>query len=285
MRKRFICLFLFFTAAQLKAQNLIVGTYNLRYDNPSDTGNLWKDREPIIAQLIRFHNFDILGTQEGYKNQLDDLLTELPPYKIYGKGRDDGKDAGEHSAIFFKKERFTLLNKGDFWLSETPQKPSLGWDATCCNRICSWVYLKDRNTGKDFYVFNAHYDHQGVQARRESSKLILEKVKQIASNKKVIFMGDLNGDHDSEPYRILADSEILHDTYTLAKTPYATTNSFNGFGKSLTGKAIIDHIFVSKGFLVKRWGILTDSYQGKYPSDHFPVLAELSWNELPQQSR
>ena len=149
----------------LKAQTIIAGTYNVRLETTSDVGNLWKDRHPYVASLIQFHDFDILGTQEAFKPQLDDLLRLLPAYSYYGLGRDDGESAGEHSAILYKTDKFTLLDKGDFWLSETPEKPSLGWDATCCKRICSWVYLRLNKTKQTFYVFNAHYDHQGVEAR------------------------------------------------------------------------------------------------------------------------
>jgi endonuclease/exonuclease/phosphatase family metal-dependent hydrolase len=258
------------------AQNLIVGTYNLRYANPRDTGNMWANRAPIVASLIRFHDFDVFGTQEGLLNQLQDINAALPQYERYGLGRDDGKDAGEHSAIFFKKDRFQLLNKGDFWLSQTPEKPSLGWDATCCNRICSWVYLQDKQTKKRFYFFNAHYDHQGKVAREESSKLILERIKTIAGNEPVIFTGDFNGSHESSWYQRVATSGIMSDTYAKVEHPYANNASFNGFRNSAPGNEIIDHIFVSSGFNVKRWGILTDTYHGKFPSDHFPVLSEVS---------
>src|SRR5687768_2394111 len=185
-------LFLFFFLLinlQTFAQGLTIGSYNVRYANANDTGNLWADRAPVVANLIRFHDFDIFGTQEALKNQLDDISNALPQYTRYGLGRDDGKEKGEHAAIYYKKDRFTLLNKGDFWLSQTPDKPSLGWDATCCNRICSWVYLRDKKTGKRFYFFNAHYDHQGMQARRESSKLVLETIKKIAGTAPVIFTG------------------------------------------------------------------------------------------------
>jgi endonuclease/exonuclease/phosphatase family metal-dependent hydrolase len=192
-------------------------------------------------------------------------------------GRDDGKDKGEHSAIFYKKDEFDLLKKGDFWLSQTPEKPSLGWDATCCNRICSWVYLQHKKTGKKFYFFNAHYDHQGVQARRESSKLILQKIKEIAGSKPVIFTGDLNGSHSSEWYQTIATSKFLKDSYKEVKYPYANNASFNAFGASKNRTDIIDHIFISNHFKVTRWGILTDTYHGKYPSDHFPVLAEVNF--------
>jgi endonuclease/exonuclease/phosphatase family metal-dependent hydrolase len=255
------------------AQDIRVGTFNLRYANTGDTGNMWVNRAPLVASLIDFHDFDIFGTQEGLKNQIDDIQQALPAFKYYGRGRDDGEDKGEHSAIFYKTDRFSLLNKGDFWLSETPDKPSLGWDAKCCFRICSWVYLQDKKTKKKFYFFNAHYDHQGMQARRESSKLVLEKIKQIAGSQPAIFTGDLNGDQQSEWYTTLATSDMVKDSYTIAKNPYANNTSFNGFGSNLKRSGIIDHIFVTRQFAVKKWGILSDSFHGKFPSDHFPVMA------------
>lgn len=259
------------------SQNLTVGTFNLRYDNPKDSGNLWKDRQPVVAALIRFHEFDVLGTQEGLQNQLDGLQLSLPEYSHYGLGRDDGKDKGEHSAIFYRTDKFNLLNKGDFWLSETPEKPGPGWDAHL-NRICSWVQLQDKQSKKKFYFFNVHYDHQGVQARKESSKLILAKIHQIAGNEPVVLSGDFNGDHQSQWYKTLAESPLLHDSYKEAKFAYASNGSFNGFGSTLARNEIIDHIFVTPRIAVKRYGILTDTYHGKYPSDHFPVLVSLSLN-------
>jgi endonuclease/exonuclease/phosphatase family metal-dependent hydrolase len=260
------------------AQSFTIGTYNLRYDNPRDSGNLWKDRAPVVADLIRFHDFDIFGTQEGLKNQLDSISNRLPEYSRYGLGRDDGQDKGEHSAIFYKTDKFKLLNKGDFWLSQTPDKPSLGWDATCCNRICSWVYLQDVKSGKKFYFFNAHYDHQGIVARQESSKLILQKIKDIAGSNPVIFTGDLNGSHQAEWYQTLATSGTLRDSYNDVKHPYVNNASFSGFRFSNRNHNfdIIDHIFLSKQFAAQKWGVLTDSYFGKFPSDHFPVLASVT---------
>lgn len=274
--KSYLLFIIIFTITMgLQAQTLTVATFNLRFDNPRDTGNLWVNRAPVVANLIRFHDFDIFGTQEGLENQLNDIINALPQYQRYGAGRDDGKEKGEHSAIFFKKDKFKLISSGDFWLSQTPDKPSLGWDATCCNRICSWVQLQDKQSKKQFYFFNAHYDHQGKIAREESSKLILQKIKAIAGNAPVIFTGDFNGDHNSSWYKSVAASAILKDTYTQAAHPYVNNGSFNSFGSELKRNDIIDHVFATPGFKVQRWGILTDSYHGKYPSDHFPVMVKL----------
>ncbi len=269
-----VAAFMLATTCGIKAQKITVGSFNIRYDNPGDSGNLWKDRAPVVANLIRFHGFDILGIQEGLINQLNDINTALPEYGRYGKGRDDGKEGGEHSAIFYKKDRFKLLKSGDFWLSESPDQPGKGWDATCCNRICSWVYLEDLKTQKKFYAFNVHYDHQGVIALRESSKLVLKKITEIAGNHPVLLTGDFNGNRESEWYQHLANSDLLSDVYTKVKFPYANNSSANGF-KVPRGHAVIDHIFMTKQFNATRWGILTDTYFGKFPSDHFPVLAEV----------
>ena len=277
IRSVFFFLSMLVLAANSYGQQLRIATYNLRFDNPRDSGNLWVDRAPVVSELIRFHDFDIFGTQEALKNQLDDVSKALPYYSRFGHGRDDGKEKGEHSAIYYKTERFDLLDSGDFWLSQTPEKPSLGWDATCCNRICSWVKLREKKSKKVFYVFNAHFDHQGMQARRESGKLILEKISAIAGRQPVVFTGDLNGDHDSEWYKVLAQSDMLEDSYTLVSHPYASNASFNAFGKARKSRQIIDHIFITNHFTVKKWGVLTDTYYGKFPSDHFPVVADITF--------
>lgn len=259
------------------AQTLTIGSYNIRLYTPRDTGNLWETRAPVVASLIRFHDFDVFGTQEGFRHQLNDLRTALPQYAYYGAGRDDGKEGGEHSAIFYKKDRFRLVKKGDFWLSQTPNKPSKGWDATCCNRLCSWVQLQDNQTKKKFFVFNVHYDHQGVVARKESSKLLLEKIKEIAAKDPVVLTGDFNGDQESEWYQTVAYSNLLKDTYRQAEHPYANSSSFNDWGRANDRSEIIDHVFTTDHFQVLKWGLLTDTYHGKFPSDHFPVLVSLKW--------
>lgn len=262
----------FFCIVIVHGQSFIFGSFNLRYDNPRDTGNLWVNRAPIVASLIQFHDFDVLGTQEGLRNQLDDIKNALPEYTFFGAGRDDGQAKGEHSAIFYKTAKFNILKSGNFWLSTTPEKPGPGWDARL-NRICSWVQLQDKRSKKKFYFFNVHYDHQGVEARRESSLLILKKIKEIAGNDPVVFTGDLNGSHESEWYKSLEGSGWLKDTYKQVAHPYANNGSFNSFGSSLQKTEIIDHIFVTAPFKAQKWGILSDHYHGKFPSDHYPVLA------------
>jgi len=274
IKKWLAAAFLSMSILSVDAQKMTVGTFNIRYDNPADSGNLWVNRSPVVANLIRFHGFDLLGIQEGLKNQLDDLSAALPEYARYGKGRDDGKEGGEHSAIYYRKDRFKLLKSGDFWLSETPNVPGKGWDATCCNRICSWLFLEDVIDKKQFYAFNVHYDHRGLVARRESSKLILKKMNEIAGDNAVLLTGDFNGGRDSEWYQDIATSGRLVDVFAKVKFPYANNSSANGF-KVPRGQAVIDHIFMSRHFSASRWGILTDTYFGKFPSDHFPVLAEV----------
>jgi endonuclease/exonuclease/phosphatase family metal-dependent hydrolase len=260
----------------ISAQTFTVATYNLRYDNRGDSGNLWINRAPIQSNLIRFHDFDVVGIQEGLINQLEDLSKSLPQYTRYGIGRDDGKAAGEHSAIYYKKDKFKLLKSGDFWLSQTPDQPGKGWDATCCNRICSWVQLQDIASKKIFYFFNVHFDHQGVIARIESAKLMIEKIKTIAGNTPAVFTGDLNGGRNSDCYKYIANAGVIKDSYDLAGFTYENNGSFNSF-RTPRGMEVIDHIFVTKQFTVKKWGILTYTYFGKYPSDHFPVMAVVSF--------
>ena len=271
----FLVTFLLVVVLDINAQSFKVASFNIRYDNPRDSGNLWVNRAPVVANLIRYHDFDIFGVQEALKHQLNDISKSLPEYSIYGKGRDDGKDAGEHSPIYYKKDMFRMLKSGDFWLSTTPDLPGKGWDATCCNRICSWVYLEDVKSMKKFYVFNVHFDHQGVVARTESGKLMVQKIKEIAGGEPVLLTGDFNGNRESEWYKTLANSGIVRDTYKDVKYPYENNSSSNGF-RTPRGMGVIDHIFVSKQFTASRWGILTDTYFGKFPSDHFPVAATVT---------
>ena len=253
-----------------------VATYNLRLDTPSDSLNSWSHRKEMVKSLIRFHDFDIFGTQEGFQHQLDGIL-EFGNYAYTGAGRDDGKDAGEHSAIFYKKDRFKVLQSGNFWLSQTPDKPSKGWDATCCNRICSWVKFKDATTKKEFYFFSVHFDHQGVEARRQSGKLMVQKIKEIAKDAPTICVGDFNSTPETE--QIIEMQTLLNDAKKVSTmAPYGPEGTFNSFKFDAPMKNRIDYIFTSKQISVLKYGVLTDAKEQRYPSDHQPVVAKVVIN-------
>lgn len=265
---------LFLAMSEMKAQDMNIASYNIRYDNKGDSGNLWVNRLPRIASLIQYHAFDIIGMQEGLYHQLEGLKNELTEFEYYGIGRDDGEIDGEFSAIFYNKKKFQILNKGNFWLSTTPEKPSKGWDANV-KRICTWVELNTIENNKTFFVFNVHFDHEGYVARRESSKLILQQIQAIAKNNPVVLTGDFNGNHESDWYKTIQASTSLKDTYFLVAKPYVLNGSFNGFNAATINSGIIDHIFVTEHFRVAKYGLLTDTYYGKYPSDHFPIVVSV----------
>lgn len=259
------------------AQSLHVATYNIRQRNQVDTGNMWIDRKDKVSNLIKYHNFDVFGVQEAFHDQMIDLQKLLPKYTAVGVGRDDGKDKGEYAAIWYKKDRFQAIKNGTFWLSPTnTETPNKGWDAAL-PRICTWVVLEDKENQKQFIIMNTHFDHKGKVARSESAKLILEKAKQLASNLPLIVMGDLNVNENDEAYFTLANSPYIQDTYEMASFVYEPSSTFNGWGNSIVPKSRIDHIFVSKPFNILKYGILTDTYNGKYPSDHFPVAVHMEW--------
>ncbi|QHV95233.1 endonuclease/exonuclease/phosphatase family protein [Spirosoma endbachense] len=250
-----------------------VATYNLRYNNKGDGVNAWPNRKENVKALIQFHEFDIFGTQEGLRDQLNGIA-ELNDYAFFGAGRDDGKEAGEHSAIFYRKDRFKIGQSGNFWLSETPDKPGKGWDATCCNRICSWAKFSDLKTKKSFFFFSVHFDHQGVEARRQSGKLMVAKIKEIAKNEPVILVGDLNSTPETEQVQTL--QTLLSDAHNVtAQPPYGPEGTFNSFKFDAPMDKRIDYIFVSKQFTMLKYGVLTDAKEQRYPSDHQPVVAKV----------
>jgi endonuclease/exonuclease/phosphatase family metal-dependent hydrolase len=250
-----------------------VATYNLRYNTPNDGVNAWPNRKEMVKGLVRYHEFDLFGTQEALRGQLEDVA-ELKEFAFLGKGRDDGKQAGEHSAIFYRKDRFKVLDSGDFWLSETPDVPGKGWDATCCNRICSWAKFQDLKTKKQFYFFSVHFDHQGVKARQESGKLMVKKIKEIAGKAPAICVGDFNSTPETE--QIQALQTILQDAHNVTKQPpYGPEGTFNSFKFEAPMDKRIDYIFVSKDFEVLKYGVLTDAKEQRYPSDHQPVVAKV----------
>jgi endonuclease/exonuclease/phosphatase family metal-dependent hydrolase len=254
-----------------------VASYNLRLDTPNDLENAWPNRKEMVKSLVLFHDFDIFGTQEGFKHQLDGIL-ETGVYKYVGHGRDDGQDAGEHSAILYKPAKYKLLESGDFWYSETPEVPGKGWDAVCCNRICSWAKFKDIKSGKQFYFFNSHFDHQGQKARLESSKLLISKIKQLAGGLPVISTGDFNAVPDSEPVKTILNDGLLKDSYSLSElTPYGPAGTFQSFKMDAPLENRIDYIFVTDKIRILKYGVLTDFFKGRFPSDHCPVVADLEF--------
>lgn len=306
MKKTLLIISLFsFYLCYINAQDLVVGSYNIRNNNQGDAerGNGWNLRSPIIAKQILFNDFDIFGAQEVLHNQLEDMQRELPQYGYVGVGRDDGKTEGEYSPIFYKKDRFELIKSGNFWLSEQTDYPNKGWDAAL-PRICSWGYFKERKKKKKVWFFNLHMDHVGVEARKQSARLVLQKIKEMCGKKDaVILTGDFNVDQTHESYSLLANSGVLFDSYEKAKYRYALNGTFNAFKGNLMTNSRIDHIFVSDKLIVDRYGILTDTYRSpkedskekhigdfpkevfsmeaevRMPSDHFPVKVLLYYKK------
>ena len=202
-------------APELSARPFLrVMSFNIRYNTPSDSANAWPYRKDLAASMIRFHHADLAGLQEALKGQIDDLVERLPGYGWFGVGRDDGRERGEFSAIFYRRDRVELLEGSTFWLSEEPDSVgSIGWDADY-TRIVTWGRLRDRATGRVFFHFNTHFDHLGEQARLESARLLVTRVKEIAGTAPVIVTGDFNCRESSEPYLVLTDStstESLRD--------------------------------------------------------------------------
>ena len=278
VRLSIVFLFLLTTLVAVAKDNptINVATYNLRYNTKNDGINAWPNRKENVKALIRYHEFDIFGVQEALADQLKDVA-EMKEFAYYGKGRDDGIEKGEHSAFFYRKDRFKLLASGDFWLSETPDKPGLGWDATCCNRICSWGKFKDLKSKKEFYFFSVHFDHQGVQARKESGKLMVKKIREIAGNTTAICVGDFNSEPQSEQIQTM--QTLLKDAYAITEQPpYGPEGTFNAFKFDAPMKNRIDYIFVSSRIKVLKYGVLTDAKDQRYPSDHQPVVAKIVIN-------
>lgn len=273
-----ILLFAFNVSAKSKrVANLNVATFNIRMDTPIDSLNPWKHRKDLVNGLVRFHGFDVFGIQEGFHHQIMDIL-EPGGYDYVGVGREDGKDAGEHCAIIYKKDRLLVIDNGDFWLSETPDVPGKGWDATCCNRVCSWAKFKDVDSGKKFYFFNVHFDHQGKEARRQSSYLLLNKIREIANGYPVIATGDFNAGPDSEPIQIIMKDGLMNDLYAVSlQPPYGTEGTYNSFRVDSPLQNRIDYIWVTNDIIVNKYGVLSDIHYGHFPSDHFPVMVNLSF--------
>ncbi len=282
--KKIVLLLLPFLAAscgQVKKQvaasePVNVMSFNIRYDNPEDSMNNWKFRKERVANAVRFYDVDIVGMQEVLRNQLEDLRQRLPEYGVVGVGREDGKEKGEYSALWYRKSRFTLLDSGNFWLSETPEVAgSKGWDGAC-ERIASWAKLKDAVSGKEYLALNTHLDHVGVVARREGVNLILEKVNELGSELPVIVTGDFNSEPESDVIKNITDPnnpKHLTDTRLASPVVYGPSWTFHDFDKLPYDKRpLIDYVFVRNGLSVLRYGVLAETENESLLSDHAPVL-------------
>ena len=282
--------------SMVQAQELKVCTYNLRYKNTSDTdaGNGWNTRRTYIYNFVNFQQPDLLGVQEALPAQMTDMKNGLPDYACIGVGRNDGANSGEYSAIFYRKDRFVVLDNGDFWLSDTPSKPSKGFTSaggsTSYYRICTWGKFFDKLTGTVIYHFNTHLDLDETN-RQQSYYLIKQKIQEIASTTApVIISGDYNAVQTNESYKLFYNSGFLYDCYIRAKQKFITNGTCGGFNvnnySTVSGEfRRIDHIFITRAFNVEHYGVLNpcyystsgtaDYYERAY-SDHSPVIAKLS---------
>ena len=281
----FLTLSLTACASEFNAENNIISTsdtlriatYNVRIKTTSDTeGRAWKNRKKQVAKVINTHAFDVFGVQEIINNsQESDLKNLLPSFNHISKGRnDDEGKTGERLAIFFNKKRFTEQENGFFFLSETPEKASKGWDADL-NRICIWIKLYDKITNKSFYFFNVHFDHIGVTARTESAKLVVAKIKAIAGTKTAFCVGDFNAS-PAEPKVYSAMTSYMADSRATSETsPSGPVGTFNGWdvaSATFSENVKIDYIYTNK-VQTFSYAVLNDKYvTTNYPSDHFPVM-------------
>ncbi|MET0635772.1 MAG: endonuclease/exonuclease/phosphatase family protein [Chitinophagaceae bacterium] len=273
----------FFLVALVKignSQGLNIMTFNIRLNVASDSLNAWPHRIDKVVSQVLYHQVDLLGVQEARPEQMIDLRTKLPGYRSIGGGRDNGTDKGEASAIFYDTTTLVALQSGMFWLSKTPDIPgSLGWDAQI-TRMVTWSKFREKKNGKIFFAFNTHFDHIGKEARRESAKLLLEQVNKIAGNTASVITGDFNARPEDEPIRVIVDKNNplrLTDSRELSATGhYGPTGTFNGFQSKEVHDSPIDYIFIKGDWKVKSHATISESWDGRFASDHFAVLTRLS---------
>lgn len=251
-----------------------VMSYNVRFDNPGDGADSWAHRRTRVAHVIRTGDPDLLGVQESLLGQIRDLEAELPGYSWIGVGREGG-DRGEFCAILFKTSRVRILEHGTFWLSSSPDEVgSIGWDASL-PRIATWALVRDVRSGSTSFAVNTHVDHKGRRAQIESARMLVREVDDRSGARPTVVMGDFNFEDDSEPYRILTSA--WQDTYRTAREghqgPDATFVQDRRAGGIASGRRL-DYIFV-RGASTRRHRILPDSWQGRIPSDHLPVVADV----------
>lgn len=256
-----------------------VVSYNIRMDTSQDGDNQWSNRKDLAANVIKFYNVDVFGAQEVLHHQLTDLLERLPGYAYVGVGREDGKTKGEYAPIFYKKDRFKVVKTGNFWLAEDMNAVGKkGWDAAC-ERVATWAILQDKESGKKFFFLNTHLDHMGKVARHEGASLVLEQVKKLSEGLPAIVTGDFNAAPEDEPIQVLtnpSDARHLTRTRTIAPLKYGPEWTFHNYGRIPNEKREwIDYIFVKGNIDVRSHGVLTETVNNLYPSDHCPILSTL----------
>ena len=249
---------------------LKVMSYNIRLGSANDGTNSWGLRYPATAEMIEDQMPDIFGVQEALASQIRFIEDNFVNYKSVGVGREDGKKDGEHMSIFWNKKTVSLLKWGTFWLSETPEKPSMGWDAAC-KRTATWALMKCKKTGKKFYYVNTHLDHKGAEAQKNGLKLIVDRIDDInPEGYPMILTGDFNITPDN-PNLVELDSKMQSVRKVAEKTDNHDT--FNGWGK---GKGVIDYIYASGFSAYPEYQTVTKRYADrKFVSDHYPICAVL----------
>lgn len=279
LKRKYVLLLVIVLSIQLvNAQSLKMMTYNIRLDIASDGENDWTHRKEYFTSQIKFYEPDVFGVQEALPNQVIDIATYLPAYNYVGTGRD-GTGKGESSNIYYKRDRFTVKKEGTFWLSETPDTVSKGWDAAL-NRVCTYALLEDNQSKNNFWVFNTHLDHIGELARTKSIELIVSKIKVFnTKNYPVVFMGDFNSEPSTDRIKWL--KKVMTDSRDVSvEKPFGPSGTFNGFKFNEPVTKLIDYIFISQPLIisVKKYAVLSDSKDLRYPSDHLPVYVELEIN-------
>lgn len=266
---------------------LRVMSFNIRYDTPHDGYHAWPHRRSLVAEVIRLHDADLLGLQEVLPGQITDLLHLLPEYGIFGVARDTGRNS-EFVPICYRRSRLQLLDGGTFWLSETPDEMSRGWDAAL-KRIATWAKFEDRQTGKQLFFFNTHLDHRGQQARRESALLLLHRIRQYNPTQlPVLLSGDFNAEPTDLPYQLITqqpDTLGLHDARLSAQSVIGPSGTWAGFTVPRQIGGRIDYLFYQHRVAVLRYATLTDGWHQQLPSDHLPVLAEVLIDPVEAQTR
>lgn len=256
------------------AQQFNIISYNIRYDNPADGFNNWSYRKQDVIILLEQSNPVVFGIQEGLLHQVAFIDSSLMKYKYIGVGRDDGNTKGEYAAIFFDTTRIKIIAENTFWLSETPDTVSIGWDAAL-PRICTYGLFESIDSGKQFFIFNTHFDHVGITGRKNSAELILQKINAINNhNLPLVLMGDFNCEPTSDP--IQAIIKQLYDTQIIAQQPYTgIAGTFNGFDKDIIPEKRIDYIFVNGFEVISLKHLTNKTTKGLWVSDHFAVEANV----------